>query len=227
MTKLRILLVVSMLLVLVAALSFDVLDYLSLEFYQQQQNFLKGFVRDNLALSVVIFLGIYVTSTAISLPVAAIMALVSGALFGVWLGTAVISVASTSGATLAFLVSRFLLQELVEQRFPTSTTAINRGIERDGAYYLFCIRLVPAFPYFVVNMVMGLTRIRVWTFAWVTMLGLLPITLVLTNAGEQISLITSVNDIMSPTLVGSLILIGIFPLIAKKLMDRMLTRQSA
>ena len=198
---------------------FDLYQYFSLDFYREQQEFIQNFVQENLLLSVGIFFAVYVSATTISLPVAGVMCIVSGALFGMALGTVVIAFASTTGAVLAFLVSRFLLQDFVDRHFPKAAEAVNAGIVRDGPYYLFSLRLVPAFPYFVINMVMGLTHMRVWTYAWVTQLALLPITLVLTNAGEQVALIQSPGDIISPALMGSLILVGLFPLLAKKLME--------
>jgi len=226
MTKLRIMLALFIATLLVVVFWFDLYQYLTLDFFRAQQELVQNFVAGNLLLSIIIFFGVYISATALSLPVAAVMALMAGALFGMLLGTVVISFASTTGATLAFLASRFLLQDYVDHRFPKATQAINEGIVRDGPYYLFCVRLVPAMPYFVLNLVMGLTHMPARTFAWVTQLGLFPITLVLTNAGEQIALVESPNDIMSPTLIGSLTLIGIFPLVAKKMLDRLQARRA-
>jgi len=219
MTKLRVPLALLIALVIGAVFWFDLYQYFSLEFYREQQEFIQNFVQENLLLSVGIFFAVYVSATTISLPVAGVMCIVAGALFGMALGTVVISFASTTGAVLAFLLSRFLLQDFVDRHFPRAAEVVNAGIVRDGPYYLFSLRLVPAFPYFVINMVMGLTHLRVWTYAWVTQLALLPITLVLTNAGEQVALIQSPGDIISPALMGSLILVGLFPLLAKKLME--------
>jgi uncharacterized membrane protein YdjX (TVP38/TMEM64 family) len=218
MSKFRVLLGLVVILIVLGVYWFDLYQYLTLEFYREQHEALNKLVNDNLVLSVGVFFAVYVSATAISLPVAGVMVLVAGALFGVVLGSIVISVSSTVGATLAFLLSRFLFQDFVDRHFPKATEAINAGIVRDGPYYLFSIRLVPLFPYFVINLAMGLTHIRVWTFAWVTQLGLLPITVILANAGEQVALIKSPGDIMSPTLVGSLTLVGLFPLISKKLL---------
>ncbi|MDP6437817.1 MAG: VTT domain-containing protein [Gammaproteobacteria bacterium] len=226
MTKFRILLAVLIGLLLAGVFWLDLYQYLTLEFYREQQELIQAYVRDNLLLSIVIFFAIYIGATTISLPVAGVMCILSGALFGMVLGTIVISLASTIGAVLAFLVSRFLLQDFVDRHFPKAAQIVNEGLLRDGAYYLFGLRLVPAFPYFVLNMVMGVTHIPVWTYAWVTQVALLPITLVLTNAGEQFALIRTPADIMSPTLMGSLILIGIFPLAAKKLLALIQVRRS-
>jgi len=218
MSKFRVLLGLVVVLIVLGVYWFDLYQYLTLEFYREQHEALDKLVNNNLVLAVGVFFAVYVSATAISLPVAGVIMLVAGALFGVVLGSIVISVSSTVGATLAFLLSRVLFQDFVDRHFPKATEAINAGIVRDGPYYLFSIRLVPLFPYFVINLAMGLTHIRVWTFAWVTQLGLLPITVILANAGEQVALIKSPGDIMSPTLVGSLTLVGLFPLISKKLL---------
>ena len=218
MPKFRVLIGLVVVLIVLAIFWLDLYQYLTLEFYHEQQEAIQKLVNENLLLSVGIFFAVYISATTISLPVAGVMVIVAGALFGVVLGSVVISFASTIGATFAFLLSRFLFQDFVDRHFPKATEAINAGIARDGPYYLFSIRLVPLFPYFVINLAMGLTHIRVWTFAWVTQLGLLPITVILANAGEQVALIESPGDIMSPTLVGSLSLVGLFPLIAKKLL---------
>jgi len=224
MTRLRIFLAV-LLVALIAGVYLSGLNqYITIDFFREQQAVVEAFVSQSPLFAVLLFCMVYIAATALSLPVAAVMALVSGALFGTVLGTIIISFASTAGAVLAFLVSRFLLQEFVDQTFPQATKIINEGVRRDGAAYLFCVRLVPAMPYFVLNLVMGLTHMPVRTFAWVTQVGLLPITLVLTNAGEQISRIDSPADIMSPALIGSLTLLGLFPLVAKKLIERMQSR---
>ena len=218
MTKFRFLLAALIATAIGIIFAFDLYQYLTLEFFQTQQEYIQTFVQENLVLSVGIFFVIYVSATTLSLPVAGVFCLISGALFGMVLGSVVISFVSTIGATLAFLISRFLLQDYVDRHFPKAAKIVNEGIQREGAYYLFCLRLVPAFPYFVLNLVMGLTHMRVTTYAWVTQLALLPITLVLTNAGEQIVLISAPGDIISPTLMGSLILVGVFPLIMKKVL---------
>jgi uncharacterized membrane protein YdjX (TVP38/TMEM64 family) len=226
MTKFRILLVILLGAVIAGVFWFDLYQYLTIEFFSEQQEIIQNFVQENLLLSVCIFFTIYVSATAISLPVGVMLSLSAGALFGVLLGTVVVSFASTLGATLAFLASRFVLQDFVDRHFSKVARVINEGILRDGPYYLFSLRLIPVFPYFVINLVMGLTHMPVRTFAWVSQLGLLPITLVLTNAGDQISLVKSFGDIMSPVLMGSLILVGLFPLITKKMLSIFQSRKS-
>jgi pyruvate/2-oxoglutarate dehydrogenase complex dihydrolipoamide dehydrogenase (E3) component/uncharacterized membrane protein YdjX (TVP38/TMEM64 family) len=157
-----------------------------------------------------------VVVTALSLPGAAVMTVAAGALFGLLQGTLLVSFASTIGATLAFLVSRYLLRDAVQQRFGSRLAAINRGIERDGAFYLFTLRLVPAFPFFLINLLMGLTPIKAWTFYWVSQIGMLAGTLVYVNAGTQIAQLESLSGILSPDLLISFALLGLFPLLAKK-----------
>lgn len=162
------------------------------------------------------FFLLYVLVTALSLPGAAVMTLAAGALFGLFQGLLLVSFASSIGATLAFLVSRYLLRASVQQRFGSRLEPINRGIERDGAFYLFTLRLVPAFPFFLINLLMGLTPIRARTFYWVSQLGMLAGTLVYVNAGTQIARLDSLSGILSPALLFSFVLLGIFPLVAKK-----------
>jgi pyruvate/2-oxoglutarate dehydrogenase complex dihydrolipoamide dehydrogenase (E3) component/uncharacterized membrane protein YdjX (TVP38/TMEM64 family) len=163
------------------------------------------------------FFFLYVVVTALSLPGAAVMTLAAGALFGLWQGLLLVSFASSIGATLAFLVSRYLLRDSVQQRFGSRLAAINRGIERDGAFYLFTLRLVPAFPFFLINLLMGLTPIKAWTFYWVSQIGMLAGTFVYVNAGTQIAQLESLSGILSPDLLISFALLGLFPLLAKKI----------
>lgn len=164
-----------------------------------------------------VFFGVYVLVTALSLPGAAVMTLVGGALFGLLWGTVIISFASSIGALLAFLVSRYLLQDTVQSRFGDRLKALNAGIEKDGAFYLFTLRLVPIFPFFMINLLMGLTPIRARTFYWVSQVGMLAGTLVYVNAGTQLGQLDSLSGILSPGLILSFVLLGIFPLLARKL----------
>ncbi len=165
------------------------------------------------------FFVLYVLVTALSLPGAAVMTLAAGALFGLWWGTLIVSFASTLGATAAFLVSRYLLREVVLQRFGQRMKAIDDGVARDGALYLFTLRLVPAFPFFLINLLMGLTRIPTRTYYWVSQVGMLAGTLVYVNAGTQLVKLTSLSGILSPGLLLSFALLGIFPLLAKKFIN--------
>ncbi len=165
------------------------------------------------------FLLLYVLVTALSLPGAAVMTLAAGALFGLLWGTVIVSFASTIGATLAFLVSRYLLHDAVQKRFGDRLKSVNEGIKKDGAFYLFTLRLVPVFPFFLINLLMGLTPIRVATFYWVSQLGMLAGTLVYVNAGTQLAQLDSLSGILSPSLLSSFALLGLFPLIAKKILS--------
>ena len=196
---------------------FDLGQYLSLDQFKAQQAEIIAAKDAAPALYIGGFFLLYVGVTALSLPGAAIMSLIAGALFGVVTGTILVSFASTIGATLAFLSSRFVLRDWVQGKFGDRLKAIDDGIARDGAFYLFTIRLIPLFPFFVVNLVMGLTRIPARTFYWVSQIGMLPATIVFVNAGTQIGAIDSTAGLMSPTLIGSFVLLGLFPWIARML----------
>ncbi|CAM3874526.1 bifunctional TVP38/TMEM64 family protein/FAD-dependent oxidoreductase [Vreelandella rituensis] len=163
------------------------------------------------------FFAIYVVMAALSLPGATLLTLLGGALFGLGWGLLIISFASTIGATLAFLLSRFLFRKLIEQRFPRQLETVNRGIQRDGALYLFSLRLVPVFPFFIINLVMGLTRIKTVTFYWVSQIGMLPGTLVYVNAGGQLGELESLGGVLSPSLLASFALLAVFPWVARRL----------
>ncbi|MFB9866636.1 FAD-dependent oxidoreductase [Vreelandella sulfidaeris] len=162
-----------------------------------------------------LFFAVYVVVTALSLPGATLLTLLGGALFGLGWGLLIISFASAIGATLAFLLSRFLFRHPIEKRFPRQFEAVNRGVERDGAFYLFMLRLVPVFPFFMINLVMGLTRIKTITFYWVSQLAMLPGTAVYVNAGGQLGDVESLQGIVSPTLLASFALLAVFPWIAR------------
>lgn len=208
------------LLILAAIAAFLLLDlgqYLTLAEIKARQANLSAFVETRPLLAIGVFFLVYVAVTALSLPGAAIMTLTAGAIFGLLLGTVIVSFASTIGASLAFLSSRYILRDWVRARFSRRLDAIDRGVEKDGAFYLLTLRLVPAFPFFLVNLAMGLTAIRLTTYAWVSLLGMLAGTLVYVNAGTQLASIQSTGDILSPALIGSFVLLGIFPLIAKSI----------
>ncbi|BHH85000.1 FAD-dependent oxidoreductase [Desulforhopalus sp. 52FAK] len=210
------------LLIVVAIISFFVFDLdtvLTLENIKANQADLIE-LRDNSPFLVsFVFFSLYVLVTALSLPGAVIMTLAGGGLFGLAWGFVLISFASTIGATLAFLVSRYLLRDSVQNRFGDKLSAINKGIEREGALYLFTLRLVPIFPFFLINILMGLTPIKTWSFYWVSQVGMLAGTLVYINAGTQLAKIDSLAGILSPGLLLSFALLGVFPLIAKKITE--------
>ena len=215
MKKLAILAVLAA--IIAAYFVFDLGQYLTLEGIKQLVAQWEAFYADNPVMVIAGFFAAYVAVTAASLPGAAIMTLAAGALFGVVTGTILVSFASTLGATLAFLSSRYVLRDSIEARFGERLKAINAGVERDGAFYLFSLRMIPAFPFFVVNLVMGLTRIRVWTYVWVSQLGMLLGTVVYVNAGTQLAQIDSLSGIASPAVLGSFVLLGIAPWLAKLL----------
>ncbi|MDD2872342.1 MAG: FAD-dependent oxidoreductase [Azoarcus sp.] len=197
----------------------DLGQYLNLQNLKDQQAAIEAFRADNALLSVAIYFVIYVLMAALSLPGAALLTLAGGAVFGLLWGTVIVSFASTVGATLAFLMSRFLLRNWVEQRFGQRLQAIDAGVRREGAFYLFTLRLVPAFPFFLVNLLLGLTAMKTRTYYWVSQLGMLAGTIVYVNAGTQLGKLDSLSGILSPGLLGSFVLLGIFPLIARKLLE--------
>jgi pyruvate/2-oxoglutarate dehydrogenase complex dihydrolipoamide dehydrogenase (E3) component/uncharacterized membrane protein YdjX (TVP38/TMEM64 family) len=196
--------------------AFDVPQYLTLDTFKSRQNDIDVFYRANPWVTGCMYFGIYVAVTALSLPGAALMTLAGGAIFGVVVGTVVVSFASTIGATLAFLVSRFLLRDWVQERFGSNFAAVNEGIRKDGPVYLFTLRLVPIFPFFVINLLMGLTPIRTLVYYVVSQIGMFPATVVYVNAGTQLAKIESLSGILSPGLLISFALLGLFPLVAKK-----------
>ena len=210
---------VGLLLVLLLAIAaffiFDLGDYLTLANLKSRQSELAALVAQRPLLAIGGFFLLYVAVTALSLPGAAIMTLAAGAIFGLLLGTLVVSFASAIGASLAFLSSRYLLRDWVQSRFGKRVKAIDRGIQKDGAFYLLTLRLIPAFPFFLINLAMGLTRMRLLTFYLVSQLGMVAGTIVYVNAGTQLAQIESTSDILSPALIGSFVLLGLFPLLAK------------
>lgn len=209
-------LLLALLLLLVALFFFfDLGDWFTLEALKQQQAHIATLRAESPWLIAGGFFVLYVLMAALSLPGAAIMTLAAGAFFGVWQGLVLVSFASSIGATLAFLVSRFLLRDQVQQRFGDKLKAINKGMNRDGAFYLFTLRLVPVFPFFIINLLMGLTALPARTFYWVSQLGMLPGTLVYVNAGTQLAAINSLSGILSPALLASFALLGLFPLLAR------------
>jgi pyruvate/2-oxoglutarate dehydrogenase complex dihydrolipoamide dehydrogenase (E3) component/uncharacterized membrane protein YdjX (TVP38/TMEM64 family) len=196
--------------------AFDLGRFLSLDFFARQQAAIEAYRAAHPVLTAGIFFLVYIAVTGLSLPGAAVMTLVAGAVFGLLWGILIVSFASSIGATLAFLASRVLFRDAVQRRFGNRLRTINDGIAREGALYLFALRLVPVFPFFVINLVMGLTPIRAWTFYWVSQVGMLAGTLVYVNAGTQLAQIDSVGGILSPGLIGSFALLALFPFVAKR-----------
>ena len=200
---------------IVAYFVFDLGQILSLENFKASQADIVAAKDANPVLYISGFFLLYVAVTGLSIPGAAIMTLIAGALFGVLIGTIIVCFASTLGATLAFLSARFVLRDWVQGKFGERLRAIDEGLEKDGAFYLFMLRLIPVFPFFVINLLMGLTRIKTRTFFWVSQLGMLPATIVFVNAGTQISRIESTAGLLSPTLIASFVALALFPWAAK------------
>lgn len=199
--------------------------YFSWDFVRGHLEAWRSQVRDHWVLSLLVFFLVYVVVTTLSLPVAAILTMVAGALFDLWLGVAVVSVASTLGATIAFLCSRHLLRDWVQRRFGDRLGPINRGIEKDGAFYLFTLRLVPVVPFFLINLGMGLTPMAISTFAAVSWLGMLLGTFLYVNVGTQLGTVDGPASLVSWPVLGSLALLGIVPLAIRKLLPLIRVRQ--
>ena len=205
---------------------FDLGRYFTLDYLKGQQQALQNYHAAKPVLTIAVYMGIYIAVTALSLPGAAIMTLAAGALFGNLVGLIMVSFASSIGATLAFLVSRFLLRDYVQNKFGDKLKAINAGVEKEGAFYLFTLRLVPVFPFFVINLAMGLTPIKTLAFYLVSQVGMLAGTFVYVNAGTQIGKLESLQGILSPELLLSFALLGIFPLAAKKIINLIKARRA-
>lgn len=197
-------------------LYFDLTSYLNFANIKEQQAVIDGVYQQYPLLFPLVFFLLYVLMTAVSFPGAAVMTLLAGAIFGLLIGTVIVSFASTMGASLAFLTARYLFRDTLQERYENKLTAINRGIEQDGAYYLLTLRLVPLFPFFIINLLMGLTKIRLAVYYWISQLGMLPATIIYVNAGTQLAGIESVKGILSPELLFAFALLGLFPLVVKK-----------
>ena len=215
MTRTRILLLIVLVVMIGLYLSLDLGRYLTLEFIQSRLEQILDFRQDNFALAALIYFSIYVIATAISIPGAWIITLVGGAIFGLVWGTVLVSFASSIGATIAFLISRSLLRDWVQSRFGDYLAPLNRGIEKDGNFYLFSIRMVPLFPFFMVNLLMGLTPIKVRSFYLVSQIGMLLGTIVYVNAGSELAQIDSLSGLVSAPVVFSFVLLGLLPLLAR------------
>lgn len=198
---------------------FDMHQYLTLEYLKEQRQYFESLIAAHPVISAASFAMIYILTTALSLPGAAILTLAAGALFGILYGTVIVSFASTIGATIAFMVARFLIKDSVQAKFGNRLQAINEGVENEGAFYLFTLRLVPAFPFFMINLLMGLTPISVLKFFIVSQVGMLPGTIVYVNAGTQLSKLDSLQGIVSPQILASFVLLGLFPIITKRIMS--------
>jgi pyruvate/2-oxoglutarate dehydrogenase complex dihydrolipoamide dehydrogenase (E3) component/uncharacterized membrane protein YdjX (TVP38/TMEM64 family) len=217
--KTKLTLVALLVLAVVSYINLNLGQYLTLEYAQSQLSSIQGYKNENFAQTALIYFVGYVVATSLSIPGAIMITLLGGAIFGVFWGTVLVSFASSIGATMAFLVSRYLLREWVERKFGDYLAPLNKGIEQDGSFYLFTIRMVPLFPFFVVNLLMGLTAIRTTSFYIVSQIGMLTSTVVYLNAGSELSQITSLSGLVSAPVLFSLVLLGVFPLIAKLILN--------
>jgi uncharacterized membrane protein YdjX (TVP38/TMEM64 family) len=199
---------------------FNLGHYLSLSYLKGSLNGMKVLYGEHRILIAAVYFAVYVCTTSLSLPGATALTLFGGALFGFVAGTLIVSFASTIGATLACFVARFLLREWVQDKFGDKIIKINEGLEREGAFYLFTLRLIPVFPFWIINLAMGLTKISLGRFYWVSQLGMLAGTMVYINAGKELAKIDSLKGILSPDLLISFALLGIFPITIKKLLER-------
>jgi pyruvate/2-oxoglutarate dehydrogenase complex dihydrolipoamide dehydrogenase (E3) component/uncharacterized membrane protein YdjX (TVP38/TMEM64 family) len=204
---------------------FDLGRFFSLAYLKGAQAEFAALYAAQPLLVIAVYALIYIVVFATALPVGAVLTLVGGALFGLWVGTLVVSMASTLGATLSFLAARYLLGDSVRQKFGARLAEVDKGIEREGAFYLFSLRLIPVIPPGIINVLFGLTKMRTWTFHWVSQIGMLIGTAVYVNAGTQLGKLESARGILSPGLGLSLVLLGVFPLIAKKIVDAIKARR--
>ncbi|WP_367110155.1 FAD-dependent oxidoreductase [uncultured Psychrobacter sp.] len=215
----KIILIIAVIVLIIGFFYFDLNDLLTLEGLKGSMAQFDEYKAESPLLVIGGFFLIYVLVTALSLPGAAILTLAAGALFGLVQGLLIASFASSIGATLAFLTSRYLLRDTIKQRFPERLESIDKGVKKEGAFYLFTLRLVPLFPFFIINLLMGLTAIKTWTFYWVSQVGMLAGTFVYVNAGTQLAQIDSLSGILSFDLIVSFALLGFFPLIAKWMLN--------
>lgn len=202
-------------------------EYFSLEYLKESKEHFLELYNQHTFTFIAVYFCIYVVATALALPAATIISLAGGAMFGLVTGVIVVSFASSIGATLAFVVSRYVLRDWVQERFGDKLVKVNKGIEKEGAFYLFTLRLIPIFPFFVINTVIALTPMRVSTFYWVSQLGMLPATVVYINAGKELGQLESLSGLLSPSLILSFAIIGIFPLIMKKILMLYKTKRQA
>jgi uncharacterized membrane protein YdjX (TVP38/TMEM64 family) len=214
--KILILIVIVSLIVTVKVFHLD--QYLTLSYLKGSLDKLKALYENHSLMVIGVYFVIYVLTTSLSLPGASPLGIAGGALFGFWTATIVVSFASTIGATLACVVSRYLLRDWIQNRFGDKIAKVNEGIEKEGAFYLFTLRLIPIFPFWMINLAMGLTKMSFFKFYWVSQIGMLPGTMVFVNAGKELAKIDSLKGIFSPSLIISFALIGILPIAVNKLL---------
>ena len=209
-----------------AFLLFGPRHYLSLEFMQSQLGKINEYREANPLTSVLLFAAVYITATAASIPGALVLTLLGGAIFGFWLGSLVVVISATIGATIAFLLARYLFDDFVQQKFGDKLKPIRDNFRKEGAMYLFSMRLVPVFPFFAINLLMGLTSIKTSTYAIASLIGMAPGTMVFINAGTQLAKLESLKGLLSPAIIASFVLLAVFPYIAKYLMQWIKSRRT-
>lgn len=205
---------------------FDLDRYFDIALFVEQRDQLIKSYEQHSGLFLLVYFAVYVLATTLSLPGATLLTLFAGALFGFSLALLLVSFASSLGALCAFQIARYLLRDWVRERFPKQTQAIDAGVAREGAFYLFALRLVPLFPFFMINLLMGLTSLGAWRFYWVSQIGMLVGTAVYVNAGTQLRYVNELGDIVSPQLLVSFALLGLFPLLAKKALEYIKARMA-
>ena len=224
--KAKIILAVVVLALVAAFFIFDLGQYVSLEYFKQQQSSFNQYYLDNPILVILIFAAVYILVAGASLPFATPLTVLGGAIFGTIVGSIVVSFASAIGATVAFLVSRFLFRDAVESKFGDRLAKLQDGIEREGAFYVFGLRLVPLFPFVILNSLLGLTKIKTWTYYWSSQLGMLLGTIVYVNAGKELANIESLGDIASPFVLASFAALGILPIASKYILNFLRSRKN-
>lgn len=222
----KIILAVVVIALIAAFFAFDLQQYFSLEYLKQQQGALNDLYSDKPLLVAGAYFIVYVVFAALALPAALILTLAGGAIFGFWTGFILVSFASSIGATIAFILTRYLFHDSIEAKFGDRLKAMNTGIEKEGAFYVFGMRLVPLFPFVMVNSLLALTKLKTWTFYWASQIGMLAGTAVYVNAGTQIAKIDSLAGIAEPKLLLSFALLGIFPIIAKTILNVLKSRKA-
>ena len=216
----KILIVLIFIISFLSVLIFDLDQFLSFENIKKSQNSLQSLINENYLFYYVIFFIVYIVITTFALPFAAIKTIIAGALFGLIPGVLLTSFASSIGSTLCFLMSRFVLRNYVENKYRKYVEKVNSGIIKDGMFYLFFLRLSPIFPFFIINLIFGLTKMKAITFYIISQIGMLIGTIVFVNAGVQLAKINSISDILSFEIIIAFMLIGLMPLIIKKIIQR-------
>ncbi len=217
MNKKKVALIIIFIIAVGLFFTLDVGQYLNLGYIKSQQEAINNYYVVNPVKTGLIFFISYILITGISLPGAGIMTLAGGAIFGLVWGTILVSFGSVFGATMAFLIARYLFHDYIQKKFSKQLEPINRGIRKEGDLYLFTIRFIPIFPFFIVNTLMALTPIKTLNFALVSQIGMLIPTIIFVNAGTQLAKIESPGDVLSPELILSFVLLGLFPLLGKKI----------